>query len=87
MTVQCTLFLIGGFVSGTFVGIFSIAGVSRFKVAVADDVLASLIEMRAMLPDSEGSVTIKRKDWNAVLARADIAIFNATEQPCPRKSN
>ena len=74
--MQCTLFLIGGFVSGTFVGALSIAAVARIGAAVADDVLASLIEMRSycywLIPKQ-------------TLDRADIAIFNATEQPCSRK--
>ena len=83
--MQCTLFLIGGFVSGTFVGALSIAAVARIGAAVADDVLASLIEIRAMLQSTAGSGLIDRKDWNCTLARADIAIFNATEQPCSRK--
>jgi hypothetical protein len=81
--MQCTLIFIGGLVSGTFVGALSIAAAARIGAAVADDVLASLIELRGWWKiHYDGTNCYAPQDGDdcqAALARADRAICHATE--------
>jgi LDH2 family malate/lactate/ureidoglycolate dehydrogenase len=81
MTLYEALYLFCGLTGGAALGFAVAALFSSSKQAVAEDMLASLIEMRRFARWTESDQHCD--EYVDMLARADLAIRNATEQAAP----
>lgn len=75
MTPRDCLLLYGGLAFGAGAGFLLAALFSRGRTAVADDLLDSLVELRREIIDGRTS----GDEFRDMIARADLAISNATE--------
>jgi len=76
MTLHECLLFYGGLAFGMGAGFLLSALFTRSKDAVAKDVLASLIELRRHAAQEWYQT---REEFEAMIARADLAITHATE--------